>query len=225
MKTKITSIIVLLTVFLFSGTAFAKTDRVATVYMMNMTGNPVIAGFGHKYSNVFLGDGGATNPKQALQPFQKQKLGKARFRTGFGTTGKDWWQVSYLDKKGCKYTSNPKNARKFIDGLEKTSIVVGGVLIEAGVDIALTGLFDPEPASKIAIGALGAITAGLGATMVGLSNTESTAGFKQHILRGKDKSITIMLFPNSIQFVSSSGTSSTGMKLIDCVPLNKRDKL
>jgi hypothetical protein len=145
-----------------------------------------------------------------------QKAGKARFRTGFGTTGKDWWIVSFVDDRGCTYISNPKNARKFVDGLEKTAIYTGGILVEAGVSIAVAGLLDPEPVGKIAGGILGAVTAGLGATMVGLSNTESTAGFKQHILTGKDQGLLIMVTKKKATFQSKSGRSTTGMVMTGC---------
>lgn len=103
-----------------------------------------------------------------------------------------------------------------MDGLEKTAIFTGGILVEAGVDIAIAGLLDPEPVGKIAGGVLGGVTAGLGAAMVGLSNTESTAGFKQHILRGQDTSILIMVNKQNAIFQSKSGKSTTGMVMTGC---------
>ena len=198
---------------LFNGSALAKTKRSAKVTIINHTGGPIVAGFSHKYSNVFK-DSGTTNKKKPLgvSPLDfMQKVGKARFRTGFGTTGKDWWVVTYVNDKGCEYISSPRNARKFIDGLEKASLFTGGILIEGGIDIALAGLLDPEPVGKVVGGVVGLVTSGVGAAMVGLSNTESTAGFKQHLLRAKDKKVTIFLWKDKVVFSSKSGKSSTRM--------------
>ncbi len=198
---------------LYSGTSFSKTNRSATVTIMNVTGGPIVAGFSHKYSNVFH-DSGSTSKTKPLgtTPLDNmQKVGTARFRTGFLTTGRDWWIVSYVDDKGCSYISSPRNARKFVDGLEKTAIFTGGILIDGGVDIAIGGLLDPEPVGKVAGGVVGLVTAGLGGTMVGLSNSESTAGFKRHFLRKKDTSVLILLAKDEVTFVSKSGKSSTRM--------------
>ncbi|MEZ5577539.1 MAG: hypothetical protein R3F44_18640 [Candidatus Competibacteraceae bacterium] len=200
---------------IYSGATVAATDRSATVSIMNLTGEPIVAAYSHKYSNNYK-DSGTTSSKQPVGVGLIQNAGKARFRTGFGTTGKDWWIVSFVDDRGCTYVSSPKNARKFVDGLEKTAIFTGGILVEAGVDIAIAGLLDPEPVGKIAGGVLGGVTAGLGAAMVGLSNTESTAGFKQHILRGQDTSILIMVNKKNAIFQSKSGKSTTGMVMTGC---------
>lgn len=218
------SVIILICV-IFSGSAFAKTDRSASVTIINQTGGKIVAAYAHKYSNVFK-DSGATNEIKPLgtTPFDfMQNVGKARFRTGFGTTGKDWWIVGYIDNKGCKYISSPRNARKFIDGLEKASIFTGGILVEVGIDVAIVGLLDPEPVGKVAGGIVGLVTAGLGATMVGLSNTESTAGYKQHILKAKDKNITIFITKNNkVVFSSKSGKSSSRMvKTGQCIAKRK----
>lgn len=201
--------------FIYGGVAMAATNRSATVNIMNLTGEPIVAAYAHKYSNKFK-DEGTTSSKQPVGVGLIQKAGKARFRTGFGTTGKDWWIVSFVDDRGCAYVSSPRNARKFVDGLEKSAIYTGGILVEVGVSTAVAGLLDPEPVGKIAGGILGGITAGLGATMVGLSNTESTAGFKQHILRGKDTSILIMINKKNAIFQSKSGKSTTRMVMTGC---------
>jgi len=204
---------------IWNGATVAATNRSATVSIMNLTGEPIVAAYSHKYSDKFK-DSGTTSSKTPIPVGLLQKAGKARFRTGFGTTGKDWWVVSFVDDRGCTYISSPKNARKFVDGLEKTAIYTGGVLIEVGVSTAVAGLLDPEPVGKIAGGVLGGITAGLGATMVGLSNTESTAGFKQHILRSKDTSLLILVSKKNATFQSKSGQSTTGMVMTGCFKKN-----
>ena len=192
--------------------AHALTKRIANVSIQNMTSGPIVAGFSHKYSNVYQDSGSAL-----INPIAVKKLGTAKYHTGFGTTGKDWWIVSFVDNKGCTYISSPRNGRKFMDGLEKGTKYAGLELIQVGVTTAVTGLLTPDPVSAIAGVALGGIIGGLGSAMFGLTNTESTAGFKQHILRSEDANITVMVTETTATFMSPSGVSTTGMELQGCV--------
>ena len=100
--------------------------------------------------------------------------------------------------------------------VSKTAIFTGGILVEAGVDVAIAGLWIRNRWARSRAAWWGGVTAGLGATMVGLSTTESTAGFKQHILRGQDTSILIMVNKQNAIFQSKSGKSTTGMVMTGC---------
>jgi hypothetical protein len=196
--------------------ANALTKRIANVSIQNMTSGPIVAGFSHKYSNVYKDSG-----EGLINPFSVKKVGTAKYHTGFGTTGKDWWIVSFVDNKGCTYTSSPRNGRAFIDGLEKGVKDAGLSIIPIGAKTATAGFFMPEPTSKAVLIGVGALTTGLGAAMYGLSNEESTRGFKQHILRSEDKALMIMVNEKQATFISPSGVSTTGMKLEGCVTTKK----
>ncbi|MGK7894663.1 MAG: hypothetical protein AB4372_13815 [Xenococcus sp. (in: cyanobacteria)] len=104
-----------------------------------------------------------------------------------------------------------------MDGLEKGTKYAGLELMQVGLTTAVTGILTPDPVSAIAGVALGGITAGLGSAMFGLTNTESTAGFKQHILRSEDANIMVMVNEKTATFISPSGLSTTGMQLQGCV--------
>jgi hypothetical protein len=85
--------------FLYSGAPLAATNRMVDVSIMNLTGEPIVAAYSHKYSHTFR-DSGTTSSTTPIPMGLLQKAGKARFRTGFGTTGKDW---------SCKFSCDQNN--------------------------------------------------------------------------------------------------------------------
>ena len=201
---RITRVLLLMLVLLFMATgANAKTEH-AKVGIQNNTGHRILsATLVHKYSDVYkhkhtwkdVKSGFATNSTNV------------RFNTGFGTTGRDWWFVTWIDDTGCAYMSNPKNLRALMDVLEKSGQYISGALIESGIDVLVA---DPELIGK-AIGAAAVVTGAIGLVLL---NSEGTAGFKQHILTGDDADhhVTIYLHTGHIAISSPSGKSKTGVQ-------------
>lgn len=108
------------------------------------------------------------------------------FNVGFGTTGKDWWYISFETSNGL-YHSNPNNFRAVFDFFDDA--------------INLTAKIAGKVDKKAAIA---------GAIATELFNTEKTSGFKQHILRSEDTRCTINIYNHGKIVISSkSGDSET----------------
>jgi len=90
------------------------------------------------------------------------------YRTGFLTTGQDWWIVTWVDDEGRTWVTSPRNARKFVDFLERAWQVLGSFGAAAGGD---------EKA--------------LDAQEKLMEHWVGTAGFKSFILRAKDENATV----------------------------------
>lgn len=138
----------------------------------------------------------------------------ATYNTGFGTTGRDWWLVTWLDKAGNLYMTNPKNGRAFFDGLEK----VGKGMLEGIREMVKNS--NPKSSEEAAALTIGAVCDAVFSPML---NSEATAGFKQHILRAEDEGHTtkIIIEKKEVVFDSKSGKSTTGFKQCDLSEIKK----
>jgi len=142
------------------------------------------------------------------------------YNTGIFTTGKDWWIVMWTYEKDANsvylHYTDPQNFRPFIDVFERVSIY--------GIPIT-TAVIGAVACAQCGPGATMAMAAGIviGNMLVKTAlNTESTAGFKQHILRDEDSgnSNTIVIYDNgSVEFKSRSGSSTTN-SFRDVVKIN-----
>lgn len=106
----------------------------------------------------------------------------ARYHTGVLTTGVDWWYVAWKKRGDNRvYYTYPNNFRNIIDKIEQVA----------------QSLTKSNKATE-AIGNL-------------LFNSESTVGFKRHMLTAEDenKPTIIVIRNNTVQFRSNSGNSST----------------
>lgn len=182
------------------------TKRTAYATVRNNTSQPLLAvGVVHKYSDNYkhreefaiIRPGGLGEPKLLVE-----------YNTGAFTTGRDWWAVTWYspDMKTIHY-SDPNNFRGIIDWLENiapdtisaaAAAAAGLVMIESGPGAVVAAKAAAEAAK---------------ATTEGLFNSESTEGFKQHILRTEDENVTTEIIINSdlsITFKSNSGDSNTG---------------
>ena len=181
----------------------AKEKHTADVQVVNKTGHDIeFVTIAHKYSDDYknsktwgnLRTGGVT--KEPLQ---------AEYNTGFLTTGRDWWIVTWKYKGDeTIYVTNPKNLRSLVDAMEQFA---GKVLPLAGEVVgSIVGGDDGGTVGSAAAAALGSL----------LLNSESTVGFKQHILREEDsrernaRPTIIEIGEKEVRFSSSSGDSSTG---------------
>lgn len=150
----------------------------------------------HKYSDVYKE---LLSWPENLAPGAEVPQGQAvKYNTGFLTTGVDWWVIMFADEKGNVYYSDPNNFRGIIDFFEKALTVASGVI--GGIALA-----DPEPATKAAGLAIS------GAANI-LFNSESTSGFKRHMLTDEDENkdtYFIIKDNGEITITSPSGTSET----------------
>jgi hypothetical protein len=157
------------------------TQNIAWVQIVNNTGEQISeVTVLHKYSDVYK-DNCIWDRLEAGQTSDGKTV---NFNTGFGTTGVDWWLVTWLSQDGRTfYYTDPENFRNLIDVLED---IASRYIGQAG------GILGSAIANQVL-------------------NNESTSGFKQHILREGDNYNYITLTPNGVQWSSNSGNSSTGV--------------
>ncbi|KAF7536296.1 hypothetical protein G7054_g4649 [Neopestalotiopsis clavispora] len=162
--------------------------QTARVVVKNATDSPVKAvGLVHKYSDVYKN----TGAWEVIHPGQESSAIEVEYNTGFGTTGTDWWTLSWLsdDLKTFRFSS-PNNFRGLFDWVERVP------------DLVQTHV---EPFGELA-------------EMVKISlspvvNQESTEGFKKHELKSDDAGNTTIVVINgdqSITLYSVSGESKCG---------------
>ena len=168
------------------------THRKANVQVVNDTGARVRAvSIVHKYSNNYV------NPYvwETLEPGATSSPLQVDYHTGFLTTGRDWWIVAWVsDDGGTLYYTSPHNLRNIVDMFEKVSTAIA-----AAVGAVITS-------------ESGGWGAAVGTAIVApFVNTESTVGFKQHILRAEDQLTKIHIANSGVTWVSPSGTSRTGI--------------
>ena len=170
----------LLSTFYISTTdSEAKTLRRAPIYIENRTGGELeYVALVHKYSDVYKDKETFANIANGVR---SNDYLIARYNTGFGTTGKDWWQVSWKKKGDNRvYYTNPNNFRGIFDAVENLA---------------------KKTSAKLATDEITAL----------FFNSEGTKGFKQHILRSKDENrpTIIAIYNHTVELKSPSGRSST----------------
>lgn len=204
--------------------AFAVTKRTAQVNVQNNSGRDIeIITVSHKYSDNYKNSETWLNLPNGAKT--KAPL-VVEYNTGFGTTGRDWWRISWKFKGDPGlYVTNPNNFRREIDALES---IGPGVLVAAGTALGSlaggatggaagtylapgVGTTYGAAAGKAVGGKAGAAAAK--AMADALMNGESTVGFKQHILRSDDESgntpTIIEIKADGVTFRSPSGNSDT----------------
>jgi hypothetical protein len=165
----------------------------------------VSIGLSHKYSDVFKDQ----TSWAALAPGQTSTPPlTVEYNTGFGTTGQDWWYILAVDSEGNIWNTNPSNARWLWDGadslIQKFGSTVAGWLF-AGATIT-------EGTTVIGAGLIQLLTM--------MTNNESTAGFKEFLLRSEDagQTVTITLTDTNIHFSAPSGIADTPLSLAQAAP-------
>lgn len=182
-----------------------STHRNAKVMVENQTGQGILSvSIAHKYSDDYKNNHNWEGPIQNGAPTNPDMI--VDYTTGFGTTGRDWWVVTWITEDGAIHITDPKNFRGLIDMIEK---VASSAAISAS-SLAISLAAAPEPAITKATAAAVAVT---GLVVKGLTNSESTKGFKQHILRSEDEDVPtkIIIKSDSVIFNSQSGDSTTGI--------------
>jgi len=180
------------------------THQKVSIEIVNNWGNTLLSvSVAHKYSDDYKNDHLWENIKNG----ETTSTTKVDFNTGWLTTGRDWWVVTWVDNKGDTYITDPKNFRDIVDFLEK---IGDDIAVPMAVITAWVATGDPEPTSK-AVAAAVAVTSAVAKQFL---NTEGTVGYKQHILREEDKNrpTRIIIKKNEVEFNSNSGTSTTGFR-------------
>ncbi|KAM5345152.1 hypothetical protein ACJ41O_011014 [Fusarium nematophilum] len=178
------------------------TKRTAQATIRNNTGNTIVGvGVIHKYSDDYKHE----HQWGIIQPGElAPETMEVEYNTGAFTTGRDWWYVCWFSPDmSTFYYSDPENFRDFIDCLE--NIAPDAIAAAAGA-MAVVGSGGSAAAAAAATAAVAK-----SATSV-LFNEETTAGFKQHILRSEDEDeVTEIVIndDNTITFKSKSGDSET----------------
>jgi uncharacterized membrane protein YphA (DoxX/SURF4 family) len=201
-----------------ASSAFAVSKRNADVVVVNNTGKTILqVTVAHKYSDVFSHD----LEWQGILKSGDKTTGKVvEFNTGFGTTGRDWWYVSWVYTDGAAiHYSDPDNLRGAVDFMEKSARIgiPVGTAIAATVFGTVCTIGSAGTCGPAATAAVTTAMASVGATIASATAGEllangGTKGFKQHILREDDagKTIIIVLEKNGkISIKSPSGISET----------------
>ncbi|HCN47047.1 MAG TPA: hypothetical protein DIT18_16490 [Pseudomonas sp.] len=186
-----------------------KTERKsATVSILNKSSKNILAvGISHKYSDVYKNSDTFTDIKTEQKSSTSMNVD---YNIGTFTSGKDWWLVTWVTDDGKGHITSPNNFRDIIDKLEGISGQVIGPLVTltaAGAAIATGGAATPAAIAAATLFATVVINV--------MTNNESTAGFKQHILREEDSGENIIeIHDEKVVFKSRSGDSETVLTLI-----------
>ncbi|KAL2856104.1 hypothetical protein BJX68DRAFT_263599 [Aspergillus pseudodeflectus] len=182
--------------------------RWAWVTIRNNTDQPIYGvTVAHKYSDVYK-NGKAWD---VIQPgSSKDKEFWVDYNTGFLTTGKDWWKITWVlgDGKTFAY-SNPENFRGIFDLFDKA--LNAYVTTVTGLAKGLAGALQTGQFTDITKGIQEAAEGMLKA----LLDQDGTVGFKQHMLESEDEHEVTEIVINgdgTIDFKSKSGNSSTVYK-------------
>jgi hypothetical protein len=163
-------------------------------------------GVSHKYSDVYKNQ--ASWNQLAPGPVSSPPL-TVQHNTGFGTTGQDWWWIVAVDDQNNGFQTDPSNGRGFWDAVEDSAGDIGDALTELCEALA------PETEGVGLVGA--AVTTALTAAL----NSESTAGFKEFLLREGDaaQGVTITVTDDDVTFSADSGTAETPLVALQQPPV------
>lgn len=211
-------------------TEIFTTKHHAYVNIVNKSNRPIsYVAVGHKYSDNIPNKFSFKGPIAPGEEAELDKnVNKVTYNTGIATTGRDWWVVTWCYEDGEKesFVTDPHNYRAILDVFEwpihwtawTIDFVTGGFLEKLpgwleGIGLESKWLAEVcESATKAQkLKKVAAILAC--ATIVAkVTNTATTSGFKQHILREDDSNKTTKIeidCHNNVTFRSHSGKSET----------------
>eukprot|EP01053_Blabericola_migrator_P001162 Blabericola_migrator_1__1161@NODE_129_length_13297_cov_112_007559_g114_i0_p5_GENE_NODE_129_length_13297_cov_112_007559_g114_i0NODE_129_length_13297_cov_112_007559_g114_i0_p5_ORF_typecomplete_len245_score29_03PUD1_2/PF18457_1/1_4e42_NODE_129_length_13297_cov_112_007559_g114_i087929526 len=167
------------------GTNSMVNKRTANACVFNKTAKPIYdVRLIHKYSSVYKDH--KTWPK--IEANSCSDTTEVRYHTGFMTTGVDWWALVWIDAENQVCKSNPNNFRWLIDMLET---------------------FGPGVAHKLLPNKCETI---VDLTANAFLNSESTVGFKQHMLTDADadKPVVVKIWDGARMTIeATAGASET----------------
>ena len=130
-----------------------------------------------------------------------------QYKTGWFTTGRDWWLVSwYSADYQTRYCSTPNNFRAGIDSLEQNAGPVFFTAVSAAQKVS-------SYVGAVVEAATTAVSTVASVTGPEAFSEETTDGFKQHILRDEDANrVTEVALhaDGSVHLRSASCNSATG---------------
>lgn len=190
------------------------THQKASVEIVNQSGHKLLSvKIIHKYSDI------ASYTKQLdwtsiPNGAKSSNAQEVDYNTGAFTTGRDWWEVTWVNDLGEVYLTDPHNFRNLLDFGEKIGKFLSAPAMAIGSKVAITS---PEPTSKT----IGGAVAATGFIAELLLNSGTTDGYKQHILRSEDTKVTtqVIIKGNEVEFKSKSGSSHTGFRKVHTFPL------
>ncbi|KYK61771.1 hypothetical protein DCS_02915 [Drechmeria coniospora] len=158
----------------------------------------------HKYSDVY-------KHKQDWPIAEKRGCSspqmKVEYDTGLFTLGRDWWMLAFTaDDSRTIYLTTPKNARGLFDWLDR--IFPTFAIITSGTVVSLATM--AHPVLSFVSGSATSIAMRIITDQI--FNAETTAGYKQHILRESDAMKLMEIVINAdytVTFKSKSGISRT----------------
>ena len=157
----------------------------------------------HKYSDVFKDREHWT----AIEPGEASAdCLVARYHTGLLTLGRDWWMLVWYTNGTTLHHSGPQNFRALVDWMEG----FGSEAVAAAVGTLATLPHEWSATKSLAAAMTAAAIAKV--TTEGLFNSETTDGFKQHILRAGDEAVDMAVYlteGGTVIFRSASGKSWT----------------
>lgn len=169
-------------------TTITTTRQKASVVVVNKTGEAIHSlMLIHKYSNVYSNN---FSIETNIVNGATSKTNVVTYNTGLFTTGQDWWQLSWVTWNGTdtngaeKYATTPNNFRGVIDeaellALKKFGNGTNNPTIETMVSNVVSDLQGPNPIVALAKDFFKPLVSAV-------LNSESTKGFKKHVLRLSD---------------------------------------
>ncbi|KAJ7534716.1 hypothetical protein O6H91_12G000900 [Diphasiastrum complanatum] len=202
----------------------AKDHRKARVRITNNSGRNIQPGsiyVSHKYSDDYKNQLVFGKGLQQGQTDDGNGNQLVDYTTGFLTTGRDWWYVTWVfsDTKAI-YQTDPNNFRCAIDILEGAGPAALSAAAAAIAGVAACGLPPVAGCAASPLAAAGAAVAA-GSLSKALLNNEKTCGFKQFILRSEDAIttgawVTITIHAgNKLTFNAPSGNAATVYEQIE----------
>ncbi|KJZ73734.1 hypothetical protein HIM_06852 [Hirsutella minnesotensis 3608] len=222
-------LLVILSLFQLSwGWSVGTVRRTAKFKIQNNSGKTLeTVSLVHKYSNVYVDK--LTLRKPVAPGATSDKEFTVEYNTGMFTTGTDWWRVAHVSDNATMLTyTDPVNFRAQIDWLERTlgeilpfTFWMVGAALGAASGAATAGT---TTGPGTILGGVSGYTVGKVVTYA-VANSETTDGFKQHILREDDANgeNVIVIGDDYVSFRSPSTTDDTGVTARIMIPKDLED--
>lgn len=183
--------------------------RAAAASIVNHT-TEVIASVSliHKFSDNYLDHyiwSGVLKPGEAVSP-----AGKVRYHTGVGSTGLDWWRVTWVNADKQMVATAPQNFQEIFNWVEG--------FLKDNASWAELKLLQSLPESGEAAPFVAAAAGAIKAADAMILNKETTVGFKEYMLEAGDDGATVTLTigaDGQVAFQSPSGSESTPWKVVN----------
>ncbi|WP_235754424.1 hypothetical protein [Paracoccus salsus] len=183
--------------------------RTAVASIVNQTTEAIASvSLIHKFSDNCLDHyiwSGVLKPGEAVSP-----AGKVRYHTGAGSTGLDWWRVTWVNAEKQMVATAPQNFQEIFNWVEG--------FLKDNASWAELKLMQSLPESGEAAPFVAAAAGAIKAADAMILNKETTVGFKEYMLEAGDDGATVTLTigaDGQVAFTSPSGSESTPWKVVN----------